>query len=288
MTRDELHSAKSQISELLDRNRIAHAQHILAETLPHFPDDENLLYFAGFLSLRCDDLDAARTHTERLLQINPASYQGRTLMADIHEEREEFAQSEEFLLSIFADYPEDASTIAQYAMLMLRTMHVDKAGNLAEEALRLEPDNGLAMQVATFASIVRGDRRERDERLGDMMRKYPEMQATAGTLAQVLHRDGRYKEALQVTQEMLRLQPNNQQLVEAVMNQRQLSHWSLIPLRPFMRYGWAASIAVWFAAVILFRVLPDTPATSTLLAFLLLFVVYSWVWPWCLGKILKR
>jgi predicted Zn-dependent protease len=288
MTDEELEVCIAQIAELLDRNRFAQTQRLLDQALPHFPDDERLLYFSAYVALQTDNQEAAEHQLERVLELNPASYEGRSLMADLREEQGKFAESEALYLGILSDYPEDAGTMADYARLMLRTMHVEKAGKLAAEALSRAPDHPGAMYVATLASIVEGKHDERNLRLRKLLHQYPDMLVTAQTLVQVLHREGRYTEALEVAREMLRAQPNNEQIVEMVINLRMLSHWSMIPMRPFTRYGWAASIALWFIAVITFQLLPESPATNALLIALLCFVAYSWIWPWCLGKILRK
>lgn len=288
MTHEELQQTLVQIGELLNRNRFEQAKRHIKQASVHFPDDEDLLYFGGFVAMATGRLDEAEEHIARLLQASPASYQGRALMADIFEQQEKFAQSEQLYLGLLHDYPDDAHTMADYAMLMLRTLHVEKAAKLAEEALRRQPDLPSAIQVATLAAVVCGEADLRDERLAEMIHKHPELQATTATLAQVLYRKGRYKEALHVSQEMLRADPGNQDIVDMVISQRLFSHWSMIPMRPLIRFGWPASVALWFAAVGLFRILPDSPATDALLVLLLLFVVYTWVWPWALRKILSR
>lgn len=288
MTEEELNVSIAHIHELLDRNRFTQAQRLLTEALAHFPDDESLLYFAAYLALQSNDAQGAKTHLEQLLRHNPASYQGRNLMAAVCEELGQFAESEALYLGVLADYPEDAGTIADYALLMLRTLHVEKAGKLAAEALRRAPDHPRAIQVATLASIAQGDHHERDRRMSELLSQHPEMLATASTLVQVLLREGRYPEALEVARELLRARPHDEQIVEMVINIRMLSHWSMVPMRPFARFGWAASIALWFAAVITFQLLPESPATTALLVALLCFVAYSWIWPWSLGKILRK
>ncbi len=283
-----LYESIEHISQLLERQRFSHASTILSEVLPQHPDNEELLFFAGYIAYHTDKLDEALVHAQHLMEVAPESYQGRLLMCDVLEEQEELAQAERLYLTLLNDYPEDATLYAAYAMLMLRTMHVDKASKLATEALRRDPNHALAIQVSTLAAIVNGTRDARDERLSELINKHPQLQATAATLVQVLQREGRHKEALRVSQEMLRAHPDNQHIVDLVIEEKVLSHWSMKPLWPFMRYGWAASIAVWFAAIVFFRVAPENVYTAAAGGLLLAFVVYSWVWPHILRKIMKR
>lgn len=288
MSETPLHESIEQISELLARRRFDHARRIMSQVLPQHPDDEQLLFYAGYIAYHTDNEDEAWQHATRLLEVAPNSYEGRLLMCDVLEQREELGQAERLYLALINDYPDDATLYAAYAMLMLRTLHVEKAGGLAHEALRRDPDHALAIQVSTLAAIIDGTRSERDEHLSDLMTKHPQLQATAATLVQVLQREGRHTEALRVSQEMLRAHPDNQHIVDLVIEEKVLSHWSMKPLWPFMRYGWAASIAVWFGAIIFFRVAPENTLTAAAGGLLLVFVVYSWVWPHILRKIMKR
>ena len=66
----------------------------------------------------------------------------------------------------------------------------------------------------------------------------------------------------------------------------------MVPLYPLQRWGWAGSVGIWFAVVLLLQtgVLNNTPLRdyqgAIALAFLA-FVVYSWVWPPILRRIVK-
>lgn len=284
---DELDQVCAQISELLDRNRLTHARRLLDQALPRFPDAPMLIYLAAHTDWRDGRNEDAERHVRRLLELDPHNYMGRVILADLHEQREELAQSEQLYLSLIADFPESADLYGYYAMLMLRTMHVDKAAALAAEALRLDPDNPTGLQVTTLTSIVKGDQQRRDASLTDMIQRYPELQATSGLLVQVLVRDGRYAEAQRVAQQMLGANPQNSDLVDMVIETRRLSHWSMWPMRPFVRYGWGASVALWFVAVIAIRTLPY-PADGIFGFAFILFVIYSWVWPFILKRLIKR
>ena len=106
----------------------------------------------------------------------------------------------------------------------------------------------------------------------------------------VLTEQGRSKEALLIAQEVLRQAPDSQGLVDTVIALKTASHWSMIPLRPFQKWGWGASIAVWFVMVILIRAAENAGYTAQffpIVVVFLAFVVYSWVWPPILKRIMR-
>ena len=95
------------------------------------------------------------------------------------------------------------------------------------------------------------------------------------------------KEALRISQEVLRQQPDSQPVVDLVIALKTASHWTMVPLRPIQKWGWGGSIGIWFVVVLLLRGLRDTPyeAVTTPIALVFLaYVLYSWIWP----PILKR
>jgi hypothetical protein len=88
---------------------------------------------------------------------------------------------------------------------------------------------------------------------------------------------------------ILRAAPDNESVVEAMVESRVASHWTTVPLWPLTRYGWIGSGVLWAIAVgsfLLTRVFsPDL--TGPLIAVYLVYVVYSWVWPPLLKRWLK-
>ena len=69
---EELWTAHRQIEECLDRDRLDHANKILARVMPNYPDDRELTFFAGYIAWRQDDLDDASQHIERRPRTDPA------------------------------------------------------------------------------------------------------------------------------------------------------------------------------------------------------------------------
>jgi hypothetical protein len=91
----------------------------------------------------------------------------------------------------------------------------------------------------------------------------------------------RTREAYQLARELLRANPNNAAMLDLVRALRMDRHWSLAPLWPLQRWGWSGSIGLWIGSLLLLRVLGQTaPAwVGPVATALLVYVVYSWVWP---------
>ncbi|MGH8221485.1 MAG: tetratricopeptide repeat protein [Woeseiaceae bacterium] len=279
------------LHQLAQRNRFEQMKGILRRALPQHPDDEDLLYYSAFIDWRENKLEAAEETLGKLLSGSPHSYPGRRLLASVLEERQDLAGAEAQLVSLLADYPEDAEAYAEYSLLMLKTMHIDKAGKLAARAMELDPDNDLVLRASVFFKAVSNPGPDADADLRQLIERYPDAAHTGLTLVSTLNEKGRYGEALPIAQEVLRKHPESTEIVDLVVHVKAAAHWSMVPLRPFMRWGWSASIVLWFAAVVGFRVLDGTPLqpyVQPLLYAFLAFVVYSWVYPPFLRWLLRR
>ncbi|MEM8983969.1 MAG: tetratricopeptide repeat protein [Pseudomonadota bacterium] len=287
---DDLASARHEIGELLDRQRFHMAERRLAEVLPNFPDSLELRYFQAIVEWVADHDARAVEILEEVLADEPTYYDARYLLAKVKLDQDEYRQAEEILLGLLADYPESPSLYATYAEVMLRTMHFEKAEALAGEALKRDPDHEGAMNVHVLCGFVNSSNDEQRERLQRLLQEHPDQMQTTIRLVQHLIEQGRHEEAYQLSRELVLADPANESLVELASELRRANHWSMRPLWPLQRFGWAGSIGIWFAAVVLFRsgVLDDTPTLATVLVtVLLIYVVYSWVWPPLLKRLLR-
>ncbi len=284
--------AAIQASELIDRNRFDHARALLGKSFTQYPDDIELLACAMRLEWLEDCLDESKEIIGKLLELDPQHYGARYVLANIFMEEEDYSASEKELISLLQDYPEDAVLYAIYARVMLLTFNFEKAEKLAHEALRREPESEGALQVATLSSFVNEPKAATADRVGALIERYPDQYGTAVLLVQTLIDRGREREAYQLTCELIRSNPNDEHLVELANALKLSTHWSMRPLWPMQRFGWAGSIAIWGVIVVLLRgnVLDSLNLAQLQVPIAMVFVVYviySWVWPPILGKILK-
>ncbi len=282
--------AVERIQFLLERNRVDAAKSLVGEALAKAPNEPTLQYFSACIDYAEDRNGDALATLDKLLGETPHYPAARELRFDVLEEQGRHAEAEQAILELLRDYPEESDYYAKYAMLMLQTHHLDKAARLAEEAMRLDPQNILALLVSTLCALIMEPSPVVQERLAELLRSHPEAEASARTLILVLHQNGKEGDALRIAQELLRANPGSQELVELVVELQLASHWSMWPLLPFVRHGWLASAVMWMLAVGSLMLLARSPVASLapVAAILwLVFVVYSWTWPAVLRRHLK-
>jgi hypothetical protein len=119
--------------------------------------------------------------------------------------------------------------------------------------------------------------------------RHPQSQRTLFLVLVALEQKGDLVGARRVSEELVRAQPDNESLIAAAHQLRVSTHWSMKPLWPLQRFGWAGSVGLWLGAVIGLRALKTvSPSVSSVAAIVLfIYVVYSWVWPPLLKRIIR-
>jgi cytochrome c-type biogenesis protein CcmH/NrfG len=292
----DLHAVLTQAHALIDRQRFAQARQRLSGALQAHPEHADLLYLLAFIdySERSQDdpkkiADADRTVTSVLAQA-PQHYGARTLRAVIYEEQRRYAQAEATWIELLRDYPESADCYAGYADLMLRTLHLDKAQRLTQEGLRLRPEHSRCLFIACLVQVIQGRSLTKEgEHLQQLLREHPEKVNTLITLVIALEQRGDGRAALRVAQQLLRMHPEKSNFVELVRTLKRNTHWSMLPLYPMLRWGWGGAAAVTVIGMVGVRVAGHTLPTSVALLIVygwLAYVIYSWVWPGILKKMI--
>jgi tetratricopeptide (TPR) repeat protein len=293
MNTDTLASAsdlQQQAAYLIERRRYALAASVLATALSHYPDDSDLLFYSAQVDYLTDEKEQAFHTLQQVLSRSPHHFGARTLMFQLHQDRDEHAQSEQVLLDLLRDYPEHAWLYARYALLMYRTLHIEKAKALSKEALRLDPESEDALIACLFGELIDGKRGSQHASLAELIRKHPENESTAYMLVAHLTQQGRYAAARRIAIEILHMHPHSRQALETVVHLDQASHWSMLPLWPMNRWGWAASGVIYVLSVVILGLLrkhaPESAGPASML--LLAFVVYSWVYPPLFARWMKK
>jgi predicted Zn-dependent protease len=236
-----------------------------------------------------DRNDAARPSVTRLLQLDPEHFGGRALYAELETAEGRLAEAERTWLDLLHDYPEDADLYGDYGALMLRTLHVDKARALAAEGLRHEPEHPWCLALTAICDLIDGRNSDADRMLGELARAHPEHVQTGLVLVTALHERGDSASALRVAQGLLRADPTSSERLELVQKLRMVTHWSMRPLYPIVRWGWKAVIAMWVVVAFGLQLIPpDVPkgVVGALGIAWLVYVVYSWVWPGLLRRLI--
>ena len=284
--------AVAQLQQLVERNRTTAAKALLKRVLPAFPESIDLLVHAAWVDFLDDENAAARATIEKILEQDPEHYSAHYLLARILEDEECYADAEQVLINLLKAYPEDANLYAVYGRVMLATLNFEKAQRLADESLRLEPNNETALNVSVLTAFVNSPGVETRQRLEQLVREHPEQAQTTIRLIQVLLDQGKNDQAYELTRELVVVQPDNQPLVELASELKAVTHWSMKPLWPMKKFGWGGSIAIWVAVVFVLQSgalerLGIAEYGFPLAMAFLGYAVYSWVWPPIIRRIFR-
>ena len=283
--------AIGQARMLLERRRLDAARAVIGSGLQADPENVDLIYLSGLAEFFDDANDAALEAMETVLVLDPTHEGARGVIFQIRRESEQFAEAEQILLSLLQDFPEDPTYYAWYAWLMLATGFFEKARQLAEEAIRLGPEDENALIASAACALVLDPGRESRHRLRELVQRFPNSRRTLLMLVVALSEQGKSRDALPVAQELLRADPTDNDVLQAVIDLRAVTHWTMAPLWPMRRFGWIGSAGLWVVVVmIVIFVLPSLPdAVSVAFTIsVLAYVVYSWVYPGILRRLLNR
>ncbi len=279
-----------QISELLDRRRVSMARSLLADALAQHPTHAGLLYEAARADVLEDRHDRALDTIGRLLAIQPKHVGARLLTYDIEMERGQLQQAEAIMIELLRESPQQPIFYSLYARVMLRALHFEKAARLADEALRRAPNDDSCLRTKALCDIVDGRRGVDSVSFKRLLVQYPDDFYTLRLVVVSLVHANRSREAWHLARDLLRAQPDDPDLLKLVRALHYENHWTMRPLWPMQRWGWAGSAGLWVGMLLVSQLLSRAApeyrgAFST--AWLAL-VVYSWAWPPLLKRWLDR
>lgn len=275
--------------ELLDRRRLPAARRLLAEALKHSPGHRGLRLALAHADYLEDRYAEARDQLQQLLVEEPEDSRARFLLFCVCVEEGALPEAETLIIELLRNYPGNAAYFAMYSRLMLRALNFEKAGQLADAALRLAPDDALALRARALVDLA-DERHGRDNAsLVRLVVDDPQDEYTLRLVLVALVERGRYRQARQLAAELLRAHPQDESLVQLAKQTRYLAHWSLLPLWPLQRWGWGATIGLWLMVVLGGRAVTQwAPAWQEAFYIVVLaYVAYSWVWPPILRKLMK-
>ncbi len=283
-------SHASQIELLLDVRRYREAEQLISAAMVETPDDPNIHYLAAHLARQLDDNARARAHVHQTLAVDPAHLGARLLLFLDYREQRRYADAEAVIQDLIRESPEDPEFYAWYGDLLLFTAHLEKAETLLREGQRLDPSNDQVRRLYVLLAALRSNHEAANEQLATMVRDDPESRAVAFLLLQVLMSQDRDEEALDLGQELLRAEPENENLVEALISLKANTHWLGWPAYPLRKGGWAASAGMWLAFIVglsFLRRFSNGWATAFVVVYLV-YVIYSWLYQPVLRAWLRR
>jgi tetratricopeptide (TPR) repeat protein len=269
-----------QVAALLDRRRIELARALLKSALANHPDHSGLLLQSAWTDYLADQNEEALTTVRQVLASEPSNESARVLYFELLVEKGQHRDAEHVIIELLREYPEASDYYGRYANLMLRTLNITKALQLAREGLRYEPDNTECLAAQAICELIERPG-SASHGLQRLLVGHPKYIRTLLLVVVALEQRGDVRGAKQVAQELVLAQPNNERLVAIARDLKLKAHWSMLPLWPIQKWGWGASFGIWLFTIVASRALDKThpEAASVFLGVMLTYVVYSWVWP---------
>jgi len=280
----------ARIHALIDRARYEQARQIVGEALSRFPEDEELVYLASYVDWALGRLDDAEELLQHLLRLNPRHYGGRIQVARLLLSRGDTMSAERAWIELLAEEPENSDFHGEYAELKLGQAHYLKAIELTEEGLRHQPDHEHCLYVAAIAKLLQYGQLDDNVELGALLREHPARARSAHAVVLALEKKRKYRDAYEVSRQMLLNYPDSPEWLHNVRAFKALSHWSMLPLYPFQRRPWVASIVAYVVMSLLIAMMvmisPEmsSEAKQKFLWVWLAYALYCWIWPPVLRK----
>jgi predicted Zn-dependent protease len=278
-----------QVEVLLERRRTSQARALLSPALATHPDHTGLLLQSAWTDYLEDRNDEALTTVRQVLLAEPKDQSARLLYFELLLERGDSAEAERAIIELLREYPEHAHYYGRYAQLMLKTLNIAKSHQLALEGLKYDPDNVECLAAQTICDFIERPGSTTSQGLQQLLVRHPQSIRTLWLVIIALQQRGDRREALNIARELLRAQPDNEGLVDTVKQLRLVTHWSVWPLWPVLRFGWGGSVAIWLLAVFGLNALrrSDPELAGTIGLVVLAYVGYSWIWPPILKRLLR-
>lgn len=272
-----------EIEALLERRRIPQVKMRLREALQHYPDHSGLILQSAWADYFDNDSGSgsALVAVQNVLTRDPENQSARLLLFELLKEKNELGKAEQIILQLLREYPEHAPYYGLYSNLTIRAMQFSKARSLAQEGLKYDPDDRGCLAAYSLCDLIDNRSKETARSLQQLTANHPQALRTLSLTLANLQSRGRHREAYRIAQEMLRTQPDNQDIVEIASELKAVTHWSMLPLWPIARWGWPAAIGIWFGGLVLIGAIGEVyPNAKGVLAIcLIVYAIYSWVWP---------
>jgi tetratricopeptide (TPR) repeat protein len=270
-----------KIEMLIERDRFDEARKEIFAALQTDPDNAELLFHLAHVEYLTERYEQAESFARRLLGQDPHDYRAQVILFLVLQATNKLAQAEQVIIGLIRDYPEETDNYVRYSRLMLKTHNFKKAQALAEEALRLDPENESALFAVLLCKFTFGKITAETD-MAELLRRSPESTSTIRMLIASLSEARKYKPALELAQQLVRAYPREPAYRDMVIELRAVTHWLMWPLKPIQRFGMKGSVAIWVFCIILIKFF-DRPAYESfnvyIVAGVFFYIAYSWIAP---------
>jgi tetratricopeptide (TPR) repeat protein len=281
---------EEQIYFLIERGRLEQAVTLAGTTLKEYPHNNRIYLTLAAVHIVKNELDDAKAIVEEILVSDPEFHYAKHLLASINRDLKNYFEAERLVIELLADNPGGPGYYVLYSKIMLETLHLDKAKKLADEALRLDPEDLSAMTNSLIVEIIRGDKDAYTRTLSEMVTLYPEALSVSKMILHILIEQKKLKEAHRLATELFQANPKDKKLLFTIKELRALTHPSMLILKPAIKYGWHASAILWFLFIVLAYILATFVSVTIALVWVaacFLYIIFSLISPPILKRIIN-
>ncbi|HET9942507.1 MAG TPA: tetratricopeptide repeat protein, partial [Terriglobia bacterium] len=203
-----------QVELLLDRNRPRDARLLLKTALATDPENVDLLLKSAWTDYLLDEEDSAIATVKRVSTLEPEEPSARLLYFELLLGKNQPVEAERVILELLRDYPEHSHYYGRYAHLMLKTLNLGKARQLADEGLRYDSESDECLAVKTVCDLIERPAGATSQSLQQLLARHPESLRTLLLVIVALEERGDIKAAERLSRELVQANPSNEALVE--------------------------------------------------------------------------
>ena len=209
--------------------------------LKNFPNDPELSIRHADLLGKCGDLRGAEVYLASLLNSPPQNYlkvgvpadavrkEGRRLLGVVYSDQRRYAEAEQLLRELLAEYPDYVQAHVSLGDLLLTLRRFDSVAAVIERLAQAPEGDVYAWVLQAELHLVRGEWERARSLLGQAIAGAPRMLWPRLVLSDCLLKIGDQQGFLAVQRDILRLDPGN---MFAMENLRRMEHAAATQLSP--------------------------------------------------------
>lgn len=277
-----------EVLHYIQIGRYEQAQDSLVRLIGVDPNNGELLYLMACCCYGLEKSEDAFLYCSEALKNGFSAEDCNSLLGSIYIDLNRYVEAEQCMLEALRLNPQNASLLARYGYLMLKTGHEKKAKKLMEEALRIEPDDEEVLKYNFYYYLAKNKKTEQMEVLhqyfiysNNEVRKLIHL-----GLANLFSKN--YKSARENFREAFLLDPTNEAILELLRETDYNSNFLFLPQRIILKIGGPA--VAWIAVMALLFILNTLKFDIAVVTVGLLWVtlcLYTWATP-LIYKIFKK
>lgn len=199
----------------------------------------------------------------------------------------ELDAAEQVIRQLLREHPAHAHYHGRLAALQLARLEIAAARDSAQQGCRHDRSDAQCCTALQLADLLERPSAHWD--VAPILERHPQALHTLVLIVIALQSRGDMDGAQALSRQLARLQPDNAVVQDMARELDSANHWSLIPLRPLQRLGWLSCAVLGVLAYLLLDLLARTHFSLALMLAILVIIycIYSWIWPAILKRLLR-